>query len=272
MTNLPLLLRTPISSLSDLPDELVGAPIDRIELLPYLGNWAFIDGTVVKYSAIPPAAKEEIRATTGISNFKSFVLMKDAEVEISNNNLLPEERDKIPLDHLWLHVKESQRIALYEQNSMFGQIVLYQRGNSSLSLGTICSPPYYSDLRKGLEQVGRCTDSGFFADMDCLASTILFTLPLVERARIINQLCDDALAMVNEGTMHLTCDNAITFKAAMDNCWRSEWMIKAGVKGTVNRAGRRTTTPRTQIFHGQRRVKSVGVPALHKEKSAKGFA
>ena len=272
MKNLPLLLHAPVTSLSDLPDELMGTPIDRIELLPHLGNWAFITGQAMKYSAIPSAAKEAIRAASGINTFKSFVLIKDVSIEISDNKLEPQQREKISLDHLWVYLKEGQHLRMYDTNIFFGQIVIYQRTNGSLSLGTICMPACSYNLSRGLAQVDRYTEDGFFADMDCLTRKGLGMYSVPERARIINQLCDDALLMVKEGTLHLVFETAATFSDGMRSCWRSEWMILAGVKGTVNRAGRRTTNPRTKITSGQRSLKAVGLPPLHKTKSVKGFA
>jgi hypothetical protein len=225
----------------------------------------------LKYSAIPAAAKDEIRAQTGISDFKSFVFLKNVALQISNNKLEAQQREVIHLDHLWVHLREWEHLMLYEDNKFFGQIVLYQRNNSSLSLGTICTPSYKWDLTRGLAHVDTYTESGFFADMDCLTRCDLDNYSLPERARIINQLCDDALSMVDDGTLHLEHLTAVLFADGMQTCWRNEWMILAGVKGTVNRAGRRVRKPRLQINSGQRQVKSVGLPPTHRVKSVRGF-
>ena len=270
-------LASPIRALADLPPSLRDAPIDRPELLEHLGKVRYVTGKAAKVSHLTPAQLSIVRGQPDFKDFKGYMLKKNPEIVVPNNKIPLHKRERIPVDHLWGAYFEHDNFEMYDESSGLYEIVLYQRSNGSLSVGSerikINLPRH--DLTQGLTKVEAWSEHGFFLFMDDLTELMsageLADESTEDKAEVLNILCEDALVMVNDGRMCLWSETISTFTDAMNNCWRAEWMIKAGITGSLNREGRRRNKARTNFIDGMKRPSKTPHKSDQKKRNGGGF-
>ena len=117
----------------------------------------------------------------------------------------------IPVDLFGAYFDDDD-IEMYDRNRGLYVIVLYQRNDGSLAIGADrISPTVTSEINKELNEfwytVNIESEWQFIEKMENLTNAMrqgpLKNEPVEHKANAINLLCDQAIEMVNDGTLYL---------------------------------------------------------------------